>query len=356
MASRPRPSRPRPSAPRSPRQSPAGLPFTPPRNKHPLVRLLWLDQQLRANRYPTARDLAERFEMTLRTAYRDVEYCREQLNLPISYDPRQGGYYYSEPNAPLPPALTMTEGELVAIYLAQRVLEQYEGTEFGARLAHAFTKLSSLLTDTVTIDLDSLRDGFSFHIGPPGRLEVEIFAKASRAVRERRPLLMEYLTQSRGEVTRRVVDPYHLHNHAGAWYLIGYDHRTHSVRTFHLSRVRKASLQSKPFARPPGFDVKAYLRESFGMMRGAQIERVSIRFAPDQARYVAERTWHPTERRQWAADGSLTLHFELSGLPGVKRWVLSYGASAEVLAPASLRQEVAEEARRLGRLYRGVVA
>ncbi len=321
-----------------------------------MLRLVWFDQQLRAKKFPTARDFAERFEMTTRTAYRDVEYFREQLNLPISYDPTQGGYYYTEPNAPVSPMLTMTEGELVAIYIAQRVLEQYEGTQFGALLAHAFGKISALLTDTVTIDLDSLRDGFSFHIGPPGRLEVEIFTKASLAVRERKPLAIEYLTQSRGEVTRRVVDPHHLHNHAGAWYLIGYDHRTHSVRTFHLSRVRKASVQRTPFERQADFDIKVYLRESFAMMRGARVEQVSIRFDPDQARYVAERMWHPTERRERHRDGSLTLRFELSGLEGVKRWVLSYSSHAEVLAPASLRREVAAEAGRLAKLYRGAHA
>lgn len=336
---------------RQPRQ-PLGLLRGFPRNRHPMLRLLWFDQQLRAKKFPTAQAYAERFEVTQRTAYRDVEYFREQMQLPIGYDPKQRGYYYTEPNAPLPPMVTVTEGELVALYLAQRVLEQYQGTQFGALLAHAFEKISALLTDEVSVDLDSLREGFSFHIGPPGRLEVEIFEQASRALKERKGLAIEYLTQSRGEVTRRVVDPYHLHNHAGAWYLIGYDHRTRSVRTFHLSRVRKASVQQKVFERRADFDLRAYLREGFSMMRGETVERVAIRFDAYQARWIAERTWHPTERRERHPDGSLTLHFELSGLDGVRRWVMSYGPHAEVLAPASLRQEVAEAARRMARVYR----
>lgn len=87
-------------------------------------------------------------------------------------------------------------------------------------------------------------------------------------------------------------------------------------------------------------------------MRGERVERVSIRFEPEQARYIGERTWHPTERRERHADGSLTLHFELSGLEGVKRWVLSYGGQAEVLAPESLRSAVAAQARRLAAVYR----
>ncbi len=322
-----------------------------PRTRPPMLRLLWFDQQLRAQKFPTARAYAEHFEVTPRTAYRDVEYFREQMQLPIGYDPKRRGYYYTEPNAPLPPVVTVSEGELVALYIGQRVLEQYQGTQFGARLAHAFEKISSLLPDEVSIDLDTLREGFSFHIGPPGRLEVEIFEKASQALRERRGLAMEYLTQSRGEVTRRVVDPYHLHNHAGAWYLIGHDHRTRSVRTFHLSRVRKAALQKRTFERPAHFDIRAYLRDSFSMMRGETIEQVAVRFDAHQARWIAERTWHPTERRERHPDGSLTLHFELSGLDGVKRWAMSYGSRAEILAPASLRREVAEEVRRMARMY-----
>lgn len=328
------------------------VPFRAPRNKHPMLRLLWFDQQLRAQKFPTARQFAERFEVTARTAYRDVEYFKEQLRLPISYDPKRGGYYYSEANVPVSPVFSITEGELLALYISQRVLEQYEGTPFAALLAGALQKLSGLLADAVTVDFQTLREAFSFHVGPPGTLETEIFAKASRAVTERRPVAIEYLTQSRGEVTRRVVDPYHLHNHGGAWYLIGFDHRTRSVRTFHLSRVRKAAVQPKTFERRPDFDLKTYLREGFGMIRGEQVEEVAIRFDAEQARYVAERTWHPTERRQRHPDGSLTLRFRLSGLEGVKRWGLSYGSHAEVLAPASLRREVAAEARRLAALYR----
>ena len=317
-----------------------------------MLRFVWFDRQLRAGKFPTAQAYAGQFEVTQRTAYRDVEYFKEQMRLPIGYDPRRRGYCYTEPNAPLSPMVTVTEGELIALYVAQRVLEQYEGTQFGALLAHAFEKISSLLTDEVSVDLDALREGFSFHVGPPGRLEVEIFTRASRAVTERKALAIEYLTQSRGEVTRRVVDPYHLHNHAGAWYLIGYDHRRHVVRTFHLSRVRKAALQKRAFERRADFDVRAYLREGFSMMRGEKPERVAVRFDPYQARWIAERTWHPTERRERHTDGSLTLHFELSGLDGVKRWVMSYGSHAEVLAPASLRREVAQEARRMARVYR----
>lgn len=336
---------------RSPRKPSPGLRRLP-RTKHPILRLVWFDRQLRAEKYPTARAYAQQFEITERTAYRDVEYFKEQLRLPIGYDPKRRGYCYTEPNAPLSPIVTLTEGELVALYIAQRVLEQYEGTQYGALLAYAFEKLSVLLTDEVSIDLASLREGFSFHVGPPGRLEVEIFARVSRAVTEQKALAIEYLTQSRGEVTRRVVDPYHLHNHGGAWYLIGYCYRARAIRTFHLSRVHKAVVQKRSFRRPADFDIRAYLRDSFSMMRGEKTEHVAVWFDSYQARWIAERTWHPTERRERHPDGSLTLHFELSGLDAVKRWVMSYGSHAEVLAPASLRQEVAEEVRRMARAYR----
>ncbi len=329
-----------------------GLPLKLPRNKNPMLRLVWFDQQLRAQKYPTAQQFADHFEMTPRTAYRDVEYFKEQLRLPITYDPQQGGYCYSEANAPLNPLFTVTQGELLALYVSQRVLEQYEGTQYAAMLAGALQKISAHLTETVTIDFDSIREGFSFHIGPPGRLEVEIFARASEAVRAEKPLAMAYHTQSRNDLTRRVVDPYHLHNHAGVWYLIGFDHKSRSYRTFNLSRVRKAQVQEQPFERRKDFDLKAYLRDGFEMMRGEQVERVSIRFDAEQARYIQERTWHPSERRDRHPDGSLTLRFELSGLEGVKRWVLSYGAHAEVLEPEGLRRAVAAEARRLAGLYR----
>lgn len=148
-------------------------------------RLPWFDRQLRALKFPTARAYAQEFEITQRTAYRDVEYLEEQMQLPIGSDSRRREYYYTESNAPLSPMVAVSAGDLVAVYIAQWMLEQYQETQFGTRLGHAFEKISSLLTDEVSIHLASLRDGFSFHVEPSGRLAVPGTSSATALARGR---------------------------------------------------------------------------------------------------------------------------------------------------------------------------
>ena len=68
-----------------------------------------------------------------------------------------------------------------------------------------------------------------------------------------------------------------------------------------------------------------------------------MRFSREVAPYITERTWAPNQTITENEDASVLLEMETLGWLDVKRWVLSYGAQAEVLEPAVMRQEVAQE-------------
>src|SRR3954453_7331205 len=101
-----------------------------------LERIAALDRAIRAGEYPNARALAARLEVGQRTIQRDVEFLRDRCGAPLAYDPVRHGYSYPDPTFRLPP-LELTEGELVALFLAGRVLRQYRGTPYAAELERA---------------------------------------------------------------------------------------------------------------------------------------------------------------------------------------------------------------------------
>jgi predicted DNA-binding transcriptional regulator YafY len=79
-----------------------------------------------------------------------------------------------------------------------------------------------------------------------------------------------------------------------------------------------------------------------------------IRFAPEEAKYIRERRWAKDQKVTEKRDGSVVLELDTSGFQEVKRWVLSFGASAVVLSPKKLRDEVeAEMAKSLGQYRKG---
>lgn len=93
----------------------------------PLARIMSIDQAVRAGTWPNARTLAERLEVDPRTVRRDITYMRDQLGAPLEYVASYNGYRYSELTFRLP-YLSVTEGELVGLLLAQRLLGQFRGT------------------------------------------------------------------------------------------------------------------------------------------------------------------------------------------------------------------------------------
>jgi predicted DNA-binding transcriptional regulator YafY len=316
-----------------------------------LERVFWIDLEIRAGRYPTTRTIAERFEVTQKTAQRTIDFMRDRLRLPLDYSHEHHGWHYTEPTYGLP-AIELTEGDLVAILLAERLARQYRGTAIGRQVEEAFAKVLSAMTNTVSIDLAGLAEAYSFEAGATAELDPETFRRLGRAAVEQRRIVMTYYTAMRGEITRRRADPLHLRNYLGEWYLVAFDHLRGEVRDFHAGRIHELEVSQERFDWPAGFDLAAYLDSGFGMIRGREPVEVEIVFDEYQARWMRERgPLHPTERREELADGELLVRMRVTALDGVKRFVMQYGSHARVIAPAELRQLVSEEVERMSTLY-----
>ncbi|MCI3921009.1 WYL domain-containing protein [Paenibacillus sp. TRM 82003] len=74
-------------------------------------RILWFDERVRAKRHPNARELAERFEISVRQAGRDIEYMQSSLRAPLTYNAKRRGYEY-EDEAYLLPSVFLTETDV----------------------------------------------------------------------------------------------------------------------------------------------------------------------------------------------------------------------------------------------------
>jgi predicted DNA-binding transcriptional regulator YafY len=109
---------------------------TPP----PLKRMKVIDQALRAGRWPTDKSLAAELEADPRTIRRDLEFMRDQLQAPIKFSRAQRGYYYTDDTYRLP-FLQLSEGELISLFLAERMMQQFRGTPFEPDLRRAVVPL-----------------------------------------------------------------------------------------------------------------------------------------------------------------------------------------------------------------------
>lgn len=303
-------------------------------------RVFWIDLQIRAGHFPNATTIAEHFEISTKTAQRTIEFMRSRLRMPMEYSAEDRGWYYTEPHFALP-AIELTEGDLVAILLAEKLARQYRGTAIGHQVETAFAKVLAAMTNTISIDLGALSEAHSFEAAATTELNPELFSRLGRAVIERRRIEMIYFTATRGELTQRKADPLHLRNSIGEWYLIAWDHLRGAPRDFLVSRIRELKVMDDHFDWPQGFILEEYLDQGFGMIRGREPIFVEIIFDEYQARWMRERTkFHSTEEREELPDGRLILRMKVTALDGVKRFVMQYGAHAEVIKPEELRQAI----------------
>lgn len=160
-----------------------------------------------------------------------------------------------------------------------------------------------------------------------------------------------YYSASSGESSRRVVDPYHLHNIRGDWYLIAFCHNRKEVRDFLVGRIKELKVLPSEFVMRHDFSLDDYLKKGFLAERGVEATEVVIKFDEYQARWIRERQWHPSQQIQELPSGELILRLKVGGLQEVKRWIMGYGPHAEVLQPESLRAQFKDEAEKMKKIY-----
>ena len=171
--------------------------------------MLQLHQQIQAGRFPNCRKLADELEVSSKTIQRDVEFMRDRLGLPIEYDQLQFGFYYTEPVTSFP-SIEVSEGEIVALFVAQKALEQYRGTTFERPLKAAFQKIADGLQDKVSFQWQDLESSISFRGIGTTVADLAQFETVSSAVLKSQEVTFEYRKLGSSNYERRRVQPYHL--------------------------------------------------------------------------------------------------------------------------------------------------
>ena len=270
---------------------------------------------------------------------------RDRLNLPLEFDKSRKGYFYTGEVSGFP-TMQITEGEIFALVVAEKALQQYRGTSFEKPLLSAIKKMESALPDTISLNLADIERTISFRTRAEPILNLEIFATLAKAVAQRQQLELHYRKPGHA-AEKRLVDAYHLANINGEWYLFAYDHARKDLRTFVPARIQSVKPTGKTFDRPQKFSLEQRLRDSFGVHAGEGKFEVVIRFAPRAADYIREKKWHPSQTLRDLKNGGAELKMKLSSLDEVQRWVLSWGGAAEVLKPKELVESVHAVAKKI---------
>jgi predicted DNA-binding transcriptional regulator YafY len=183
-----------------------------------------------------------------------------------------------------------------------------------------------------------------------------ILASLHRAIMEHRVVDIEYQSLGKDATTRKI-EPYGVVFYQSSLYIIAAAHERpitvpDRVRHWKLDRFLKATALDQWFKLPDDFDMKEHLGASLGIFVGTKSQDFRIRVSSFAARWVQEDPWHPNQKIEKHADGSITLTVQAAHELEIIPRVLAMGAEAELLAPASSRKKVGELINKMADKYR----
>ena len=311
-------------------------------------RVIEIHKIVRSGRNPNCSTLAREIEVTPKTIQRDVNFMRDQLGLPLEYDPVKNGYYYTKEVHEFP-LLHLSRNDLVALFLASHALEPLRGTRLERMLADSFSKIAEACPGEVSIQWHELDGAFSVKASGVLPADVSLFGDLLDAVMACREVSFDYHKLNGTKPEQRTVHPYHVGQIEHGWYLLAHDPGRKGMRTFALQRITNLSVLKSKFERDGRFNARDHLGGGFGVWsydeKQNHSHEISIRFEGYAARVVAERMWHSTQEiKRLKKDGSV-IEFQatLCGLEEITRWVLSWGSKAKVLGPPELKKRVRDE-------------
>jgi len=294
----------------------------------------------------TTRDLAEMFEVNVRTIYRDLVTLGTELMVPV-YEERArwavGVEYF------LPP-IRFTVSEALNIFLAARLMLSYSH-RYDPNVDSTFSVLASVLPiplrEQVQKTLDWMRNL------PKSEHYLSVLAKLAEAWTSRHRVRIVYRALEAETPKEHLIEPYFIQPAAAGHssYTIAFSHRNGALLTFKIERIEDIEVTEDRYTIPADFDANEHFSYAWGIVADGEVKTMKLRFDRGIARIIEETTWHPSQVLRREKDGFLLMTLRVMDTVEFYSWILGWGARVEVLEPEELRREVLETAKEMVKAY-----
>jgi len=315
-------------------------------------RYQWFHRQIKSASYPNAGTLARRFELSVKQAQRDIEFIRDRLSAPLSYNPPKKGYDYNSLGYELPP-IWFHEDELLSFCLALRLSTTLPDKKIKTSLHFMLERFLDYCFPGSPTRLKDIKDRVSVKNIQYYRIDEAIFHRVVASVFRQDAIIIDYFSPHSRKESRRTILPLHLMCYMGSWHLIAYCDMRGGIRDFSLSRISKIEASSLEITVPEALPkIKEYIRRNFGLMSGAGSHEVSLKFSPCVSGWVSEQIWHKAQIIENLPEGGIILKFPVADFREIRREVLKFGADVEVIFPPKLREDIKKEIKKMSKIYK----
>jgi predicted DNA-binding transcriptional regulator YafY len=310
-------------------------------------RLLAIVLELQRRGVLRAEDLADTFETSVRTIYRDMQALSE-AGVPIVGAPGQG---YSLMEGYFLPPVSFTVEEAVTLLIGTDMVEHKFDSDYGRTAKAAQGKIEAILSDPIRREATRVRTMIRLlAVGEEasGKREKDCMETLRRAILQEQKVSFFYSKKMPGTDGKRqgvrVVAPYGLVLILGAWVLIAHCDLRNEIRHFRLSRMSDLVILEDRFEPMPDFNLHEY--------KPPDDRNIYVRIRADReiADRIMETNYFFMEAAEDRPEG-LIVTYRVRQPEEILQWILGWGADVVVLEPESLRERVRAEAEKIVKRY-----
>ncbi len=339
-----------------------------PVNKYALLRYRIIDRKIASkyNPFPTKEDLRQACEdelygsnegkISLSTIDKDLFAMRNESNLgyyaPIAFDKANKGYYYTDADYSIQ-EMPLNEADLEAISFAANTLSQFRGLDMFKTSEAAIDKI----LDRFNLNPHNVEEQHTQFV----QFETAQSYKGGAylpamldAIKNEKEIRFEYAKFTGGKKKKYTLHPYLLKEYRNRWYVVGFNPNKDSVVVFALDRVvEKVEVTDFDFSRKPDFNAANYFEHSIGITAVNDApQKIHLRFSPLSGKYIESQPLHQSQKIIRNDEVALEVELFLCITKELVMTILSYGTDVEVIAPESLRKQVARSLENTLKTYK----
>lgn len=302
--------------------------------------------QLQSKRIVKAQEMADRFDISLRTVYRDIR-ALEEAGVPIGAEAGIG--YFLLDSYHLPPVM-FTNEEASALLFGEKLIEKMSDEKIKHDFASALYKIKAILKPGEKDYLEKLHERitvYNYH-SKGNRFNQLFLNEIQQALVHKQVLQIHYESKYAEEAVGRMVEPIGLCHYASRWHLIAWCRLREDYRDFRLDRIESLEVTNEYFRGKQHLSVDEYMAQNAVINSEANI---SLLVPKTRHKYIDEsKYWYGFLGEE--EDGEqMRLQFSNSDLRGFALWLLYTGSHAKVEQPPELKTIIADYIRDMLETY-----
>lgn len=304
--------------------------------------------QLQSKKLIKAQEIAERFDISLRTVYRDIR-ALEEAGVPIAAEAGKG---YSLMEGYRLPPIMFNPDEATSLLMGGKLIEKFSDESLKENFDNALLKIKAVLRygDKERLDnLDQQIEIIQFPESIPHKLSNHFLTQVQRAIAEKRVLSLEYFANYSEEITHRKAEPIGIYYREGNWHLVAYCRLRQDYRDFRLDRVRRLHIEPETFDLRDDIPLKEHVQR---FLQAFRQEEIIIHLRKEILPFIINvRHYYGFLEEKEVDEAKVEMSFLASDIDSFARWMLMFGSGAEVIYPEILRKRIEQLVQDLAKHY-----